>query len=144
MYSPGNYIKCPIINHNESDFQINDSNSPLLSHPHLLKYYLKEASSFKKWNLLPCSLILSQPRDILGPIFCLGSHSISVPSLGLTRPFTFPLSLLELCHPHENKPQSRLLECEVPLREDLSHSKLSHIRLASPQPAPQLMRCRGN
>ena len=113
MYSPGNYIECPIINRNENDFQINDS--PLLSHPHLLQYYLKEASSIKKWNLLPCSLILGWPRDILGPIVCLGSHSISVPSLGLKRPFTFPLSLLELCHPYENKSQSRLLECEGPL-----------------------------
>lgn len=53
------------------------------------------------------------------------------------RPFTFPLTLLELCQPCENK-QTSLLQYEGPTGKALSHSRWSHIRPVS-QPTCHLI-----
>lgn len=56
--------------------------------------------------------------------------------LQVYRPFTFPLTLLELRQPCENK-QTSLLQYEGPTGKSLSHSRWSHIRPVSPPATSQ-------
>lgn len=90
----------------------NGSNSPLFPYPHPLKYYLK-GSLIKGWNLLPHSLVSGWPHDILWLIGSHGSHSMPVPSLGLNRLFTFPVTV-ETLPPSWEQTQTSLLKCKGP------------------------------